>query len=535
LLCLLAAFPVLADDPSAWELYERGREAEKGGHMAQAYLFYAEAAAAEPKNRMYWQRARAIRTRAALEGLAMPEAPTVAAVGEAAAADADEQNFVKPEEATARDAWDASRQAPPPTLAPAGEGTRDIDLRGDSKQIWTDLAKLYDLEPIFDPDYQPMAQLRFRLNRVDYVTAMRGLQAATGTFIFPVTDKVFMVVKDTPQKRTEREPRVAVAIPLPDSVTQQDFNQAVTAVQQAIGIEKVSFDSQTKTVILRDTLPKVTAARAVFNSLMRPPAQVMVELKLMEVTRNDMLTYGVDFPKVFTLNFLTTWLNNTFTPPANIQGILTFGGGKTLMGLGIVNTVFVSQMSKSAASNLLDSSLRTTDGKAATLHIGEQYPVMTSQYVGPSSFTQAGSAYTPPPSFQFVDLGLTLKVTPYVRSLDSATLDVDAEFKELTGTALNAIPVIGNRSFKATVRLQMGEWAVVGGLMDVEQAHNIAGLAGASHVAFLNALTSTHNKTHTSDEILLVMRPVALSTPPADVDPGRSYAMGSETRPASIL
>ncbi len=160
--------------------------------------------------------------------------------------------------------------------------------------------------------------MRFQLKSVDYRVAIRGLEAATGTFIFPLTGKIFMVAKDTPQKRTELQPRVAVSVPLPDSVSQQDFNQAVTAVQQAVGIEKISFDTQTKIVILRDTVGKVTVARALFQDLLRPPAQVMVDLKLIEVTRNDMLTYGIDIPHTFTLNFLTSWLGNQFIPPANI-------------------------------------------------------------------------------------------------------------------------------------------------------------------------------------------------------------------------
>jgi general secretion pathway protein D len=526
--CLLTALPIRADEPSAWELYEQGRAAEKAGHIAQAYIFYAEAAAMDPKNHTYWQRSQAIRTRAALEGLVMPEAT-------AATADsgADEPEF-KPEEATARDMWDAARQASPPELAP-DDGTGDIDLHGDSKQLWQDLAKQFGLDCVFDADYQPIGPMRFRLRSVDYRVAMRGLEAATGTFIFPLTSKVFMVAKDTPQKRTELQPRVAVSIPLPDSVTQQDFNQAVTAIQQSVGIEKIAFDTQSKTVILRDTLAKVTAARALFRDLVRPSAQVMVELKLIEVTRNDMLTYGIEFPNIFSLNFLTNWLGNQLTLPSNINGLLTFGGGKTLMGLGILTPSLVAEMSKATSANLLESTLRTSDGIAATMHIGEQYPVLTSQYVGPSSFTAGGTAYTPPPSFQFVDLGLTLKVTPSVRSLASATLDVDAEYKVLTGSSVNGIPVIGNRAVKSTVNLQFGEWAVIGGLLDVEEAHTVAGLAGASRIPYLGALTSTRTKSHSTDQILLLIRPHALSIPPGDVSPGRSLGMGSDSRPITLL
>jgi type II secretory pathway component GspD/PulD (secretin) len=161
--------------------------------------------------------------------------------------------------------------------------------------------------------------------------------------------------------------------------------------------------------------------------------------------------------------------------------------------------------------------------------------VLTSQYLGPSSFTAGGTAYVPPPSFQFVDLGLTLKVTPSVRSIDSATLDVDAEYKVLTGNSVNSIPVIGNRALKSTVNLRVGEWAVIGGLLDVEQAHTISGLAGASRIPYLGILTSTRTNTSSTDQILLLMRAYPLSMPPSDLDTGRAYGMGSETRPVTPL
>jgi general secretion pathway protein D len=528
-LCLFAVAPVFAyDDPSAWDLYEQGREAEKAGHFAQAYLFYAEAAAKDPKNQSYWLRSQALRTRAALEGLAMPEATT------AAAEPVPEESYFKPEEATAQDQWDAVRKSSPVELRP-DDGTGDIDLRGDSKQLWEQMAKQFGLEAVFDPDYQALPPIHFRLRDVDYQVAMRGLEAATGSFIVPLTSQVFMVAKDTPQKRTELQPRVAVSIPLPDSVSQQDFNQAVTAVQQSVGIEKISFDTQARVVIMRDTLAKVTAARALFEGLMRPPAQVLVQLKLIEVTRNDMLTYGIDFPTLFSLNFLTNWLNNELTPPTGISGLLTFGGGKTLMGLGFIAPALVAQLSKSTSSNILESEMRTVDGVAATMHIGEQYPVLTTQYVGPSNFTTGGTVYTPPPSFQFVDLGLTLKVTPSLRTSDSATMDIDAEYKVLTGDSVNSIPIIGNRALKSNINLKMGEWAVIGGLLDVEQAHSIAGLVGTSRIPYLSALTSTRTKSKTTDQILLLMRPVPLSLPPSEIDPGRTLRMGSETRPVTML
>jgi general secretion pathway protein D len=205
-----------------------------------------------------------------------------------------------------------------------------------------------------------------------------------------------------------------------------------------------------------------------------------------------------------------------------------------MFGIGIMMPTIVAELSKATGSNLLEAELRSNDGQAATMHVGEQYPVLTSGYFGPASFTNGGTAYTPPPSFQFVDLGLTLKVTPAVHSLEEVTLDVDAEFKVLTAQSLNGIPVIANRAMKEMVTLQMGQWAVLGGLIDVEGAHSIAGIAGISRIPYLGPLTNMYTKTKSDDEVLVMMRPHLLTPPPGGA-PTRTYRLGSETRPITPL
>src|SRR5208337_2378324 len=72
ILSVLLAGCLVAEDLSAWELYEFGREAEKKGHMAQAYLLYSKAATLEPRNQTYWLRSQAVRSRAALEAQPVP-------------------------------------------------------------------------------------------------------------------------------------------------------------------------------------------------------------------------------------------------------------------------------------------------------------------------------------------------------------------------------------------------------------------------------------------------------------------------------
>jgi general secretion pathway protein D len=507
--CLAIAMSLPAGEPSAAKLFKEGKKAEREGDVVRAYLLYTEAAAKDPKHKEYWARSQALRTQAALKARAMP---TISPDGK--------PELKSPESPpgfdtlTPDDLAELRRLRPPPELKPA-PGRKDLDLRGNAKSLFEQLAKIFGLETVFDGDYQPGPTIRVSIDEADFRTAAKTLEAATGSFVVPLGERLFMVVKDTQQKRAENEPTVAISIPIPDTVTPQEVQELGRAVQQAMDITKIGFDSTRRMVVIKDRISKVRPAQALFEQLARARAQVAVQMQFLEVDKNSLLTYGVLLPNSLPILFVGTGGTS-----AALTSLAKLALGANMFGVGIGDAQAFASMTKSSARNLLDTEVRTADGSTATFHVGDQYPIPTAGFIGGGIV---------PPTFTFEDLGLLMKVTPRVNGMEEVSLDINAEFKVLAGTSLNGVPVISTRKLESKVRLRSGEWAVVAGLMSNNEAKTISGLIGVSELPGIGALLRKNDNQKQSTEVVLLIRPVLLNLPPSEM-PTRAYSIGSEGR-----
>jgi len=517
-LCLLASISCWASD-FAESLYKAGLKAEQAGDTLHAYLLYARASELEPANTTYAAKKTSLRL-----------ATNLSTHEELGPRDGDrlDPETEPSEPPTARDILDARQAQPPPRLAPSKE-RKSFNLKGEPKSTFEQVAGAYGIQVVFENDYQPPPAFTFQLEDVTFEEAMRALECVANSFIVPVNPKLAMVARDNPAKRTAEMPAMSAALPIPERMSAQDAQELVTAVQQTLDIRRAVADPTRHLVFVRDQAPKVEAAKQLVAMLSHIRPQVAVDVELLSVDRTSSLAYGMSLPFPISLvNF-----QGSVTLPTAFRTLRELTSAATPYGIGIAQTTAFATVSRASATTVLESEIVSVDGQAATLHIGERYPIATNQYVG-NTAGQTGTVYTPPPTVNFEDLGLILKVTPSIHEGGSVTLDVNAEYKTLGAVSpVAGIPIIVNNKYTAKVRLEPDEWAVIAGLITISDSDTLQGVPGLANIPLLGRLLSQNNAEHDRSEVLIVLKPHLTALPAWESVP-HSIWVGTDTRPLTI-
>ena len=173
--------------------------------------------------------------------------------------------------------------------------------------------------------------------------------------------------------------------------------------------------------------------------------------------------------------------------------------------------------------------MRAEQGKAATFQVGTRYPVLTASFSPllqiniPSQLARANNAQPLTPSFQFEDLGLTLKATPQVTGAGEVILQFEMSLKGLSGQSLNGIPAITNREYKGSISLKDGEKSVIAGQISNTESRSLTGLPLIGRIPGLRQATGTTNRQNTMSQVLIVLTPHILSRAKAPGDAMESY------------
>jgi general secretion pathway protein D len=393
---------------------------------------------------------------------------------------------------------------------------KSFDIRGSVRPVIEEVTRGFGVQTIFEQGYQNTATVNYRTDELTRDEAFRVLEAICTCFFVPIRDNTVIVFRETNENRTNNAPAVTAVIPIPDRMNVQEAQELATGVQTICDVRRMALDPGRHLLIVRGEEYKVIAAQRLIRDLMRLRAQVKIDVELLLVAKNSTLTHGVNLQSMFQI-----------VPLNNPVALAKIGSiASSWFGIGLANAQVFASISRSSTQASLRAEMTALDGQQARLHIGDQYPIET----GRGGF---GTAATSVAITQYRDLGLNLTITPVVHAGGEVTLTIEGEYSALTAGTNNGIPIIANRKFTTTARINSEEWAVVSGFATSTASYITDGIPGLSDIPVLRYLFRKDTITENAGDILLLLKP-RIVTEPVWERPSPAVWMGSETKPATF-
>jgi general secretion pathway protein D len=411
--------------------------------------------------------------------------------------------------------------ASPPELKPVSNEPLVLHMVEDSKVVYETVGKAAGINVLFDPDYHS-TRIDVDLNNVTIFDALRIVSVISNTFWRPVTDNTIFVAQNNPSKRRDLDEQAVQTFYLTNAWQQNDLNDVATAIRNVMPTAKAFPVQSQNAIVMRGTPDELLLAQQLIDDLDKARGEVVVDIAVLEVSKNWERTLGIAWPSNFGIA-LQPNCSSSSTGCSNSSTSTTTGSTAstttpTLYDLANLNSSNFAVTVGSATLNLLltDSDtkvlqsprIRATDSQKATMKIGSRIPIATGSYQTGAATALVSSLVNT--QFQYQDVGVNIEMTPSVHYDHDVTLKIKIEVSAESGTeTISGVtePIISQRVIDQTIRLREGEASILAGIQNKQESQNWNGIPGLSAIPILKYLFGSKDHTIMDDDIVFVVVP----------------------------
>ncbi len=418
--------------------------------------------------------------------------------------------------------------ASPAELKPISNEPITLHMVEDAKVVYQTVGKAAGINVLFDPDYTSK-RIQVDLQNVSLLDALRIIATVSDTFWRPVTSNTIFVAQNTRAKRTELDEQAVQTFYLANSAQQNDLNDIQTALRNVLTNAKLYAVPSQNAIVMRATPDELMLAQKLINDLDKARPEVVVDVAVLEVSRNKERNLGIVLPQSFSAALqpssattTTTTNNNTNNNTNNgtttNTGTTSTTGNLSLNDLKNLNaTNFAITVSQATANLLLTDSdtrvlqnprVRATDGQKADLKVGSRIPVATGSFQTGAATAVVSSLVNT--QFQYLDVGVEIEITPTIHYDRDVTLKLKLVISQTNGSVnLGGInePIISQRTVDQVIRLREGEVNILGGILQQSNSNNLSGTPGLAQIPILKYAFSNTDKISMNDEIVFMLVP----------------------------
>lgn len=283
--------------------------------------------------------------------------------------------------------------------------------------------------------------------------------------------------------------------------------------------------------------------------------QVLIEATIVEVTLGDGYQQGIEWTKVITG---ATGVGLSLTPASINSNV---GSALTPFTLGYqnkqtnfeINSIVNILQAYGTAKVLSSPRLSVMNNQTALLKVVENF-VYFNVKADTVTTANVGNNTTVTTTPQSVSVGLVMSVTAQVSDGDAVILNVRptissiSELKEDPNPSIpagvkNYVPQIRTREIESVMRVNSGEIAVLGGLMEDSVNWKTGRVPLVGQLPLIGELFTTRNNAAVKSELVVFLRPVIIRDPSLNGDfsslrpmlPGETFfAQPPEAQPFNV-
>ena len=389
--------------------------------------------------------------------------------------------------------------------APITLNFRQTDL----KQSFEFLAKSFGINVIFDESVKSVPVTLFAKD-VTFEQGLSLLLTTSKTFYKKIGGNTILVAPDSKEKRGQYEDHLVRTFQM-NTVRAKEMADILKGI---VTIKKIMINEQLNTIVVRDTEDVIKLAERIIENNDRKPAEMILEVEILEVNRSKSERLGLDFG---TYSFTAAVPGPV---PLNRQIRSSIASSATLAIPSVTFRFFKQDVD---AKTLANPKIRVLNGRAAKIHIGDRVPLRAATIVDATGQTRT--------TFDYKDIGIKLLVEPTIYLDNSALVKLGLEVSSLganIGQGNDQAFVIGTRNAETFMLLRDGETAILGGLIQDEERNTRIKVPGFGDIPAVGSLFTSYDDSANRTDVLLTITPRVVRRWDVPTRVAREFYSGSE-------
>ena len=426
-----------------------------------------------------------------------------------------------------------------PTLRPNTLGPQNLFFPKPVavSDIYSAIGQAYDINIIVDPEIRDSQKLSLDLRKLGFLKALDTLMVLNRHFFKVIDDNTLIILKDSKTNRDNYDSKIIRTFYL-SNITPNELK----AHMRQLDLKEFAENETLNTITIKGTSEQIALAEKIISSNDKPLPEVVIEVELLEVNKNNMRRLGI-LPVGADLQ-TPQYRAGIIADPVErsdddrdlngIRGVFPSLDSQDL--LTIVPAIAIDFLKERGDSKqVANPHVRVTSGKSANISIGQSIPVANTQFTNAqlSGSASGGNTFGDQAltTFNYQPVGINITITPRVHYNREVTLDLDLQISSVISGGLQ--PTLGERKITTTLRLKNGEINVMAGLLKNDERKSLTGIAGLSDIPILGRLFSNDEKVISQTDIIMTIRPIIVRGPDITPDDRAAYEI-SDLRLASL-